>query len=45
MPPIPAFYVTGESLESFVEHYCMRVFDLLGLPFDAPHLRWQGFPQ
>lgn len=45
MPPIPAFYVTGESLENFVEHYCMRAFDLLGLPLEAPHLRWQGFPQ
>lgn len=45
MPPIPAFYVAGESLESFVEHYCMRVFDLLGLPLEAPHLRWQGFPR
>ncbi|MCS7183093.1 MAG: UbiX family flavin prenyltransferase [Thermoanaerobaculum sp.] len=42
MPPIPAFYVAGEDLGSFVEHYCMRVFDLLGLPFTAPHLRWRG---
>lgn len=45
MPPIPAFYVQGESLESFVDHYCMRVFDLLGLPFEAPQLRWQGLPR
>ncbi|MGC8915781.1 MAG: UbiX family flavin prenyltransferase [Thermoanaerobaculum sp.] len=42
MPPIPAFYVSGESIEAFVEHYCVRVFDLLGLPLDAPHVRWQG---
>lgn len=43
VPPIPAFYVSGESLEDFVEHYCMRLFDLLRLPFSAPSLRWQGF--
>ncbi len=45
MPPIPAFYVSGESLGNFVDHYCMRVFDLLGLPWEAPQLRWQGWPR
>lgn len=42
IPPIPAFYVSGEDLSRFVEHYCMRLFDLLGLAFIAPHLRWRG---
>lgn len=45
MPPIPAFYVSGEDMASFVEHYCMRVFDILGLPWDATNLRWQGLPR
>ncbi len=42
VPPIPAFYLPSENLADFVEHYCMRLFDLLHLPFPAPHLRWQG---
>jgi 4-hydroxy-3-polyprenylbenzoate decarboxylase len=42
VPPIPAFYVSGESFAEFVEHYCMRLFDLLHLPFPAPGLRWRG---
>jgi hypothetical protein len=26
----------------FVDHYCMRLMDLLGLPVARPELRWQG---
>ena len=41
LPPIPAFYVGGDSLERFVEHWCLRVLDRLGLPEEgAPGLRW-----
>jgi 4-hydroxy-3-polyprenylbenzoate decarboxylase len=43
-PPIPAFYLGGDEMERFVDHYCIRVFDLLGLPMDRPDLRWQGRP-
>lgn len=42
IPPIPAFYVPGENLANFVEHYCLRLFDLLGLSYPAPDLRWRG---
>jgi polyprenyl P-hydroxybenzoate/phenylacrylic acid decarboxylase-like protein len=41
LPPIPAFYVGGDSLERFVEHWCLRVLDRFGLPADGePGLRW-----
>jgi len=42
-PPIPAFYLGGESLEKFVDAYCLRLLDHLGLgaPGDAA-LRWKG---
>jgi 4-hydroxy-3-polyprenylbenzoate decarboxylase len=41
LPPIPAFYIGGDSLERFVEHWCLRVLDAFGLPEDgAPGLRW-----
>lgn len=41
LPPIPAFYVGGDSLERFVDHYALRVMDRLGLPPDeGSDLRW-----
>lgn len=41
LPPIPAFYIGGESLERFLEHYALRVLDRLGLhDAGAPGLRW-----
>ena len=41
LPPIPAFYIGGDSLERFVEHWCLRVLDAFGLPEDGePGLRW-----
>jgi 4-hydroxy-3-polyprenylbenzoate decarboxylase len=40
LPPIPAFYVGGESLERFVDHYALRVMDRLGLPSGDSDLRW-----
>jgi len=40
-PPIPAFYVGGEELERFVDAYCQRLLDHLGLGPDGPGLRWR----
>jgi len=40
VPPIPAFYVGGESLERFADAYCQRLIDLVGLGPDGPGLRW-----
>jgi 4-hydroxy-3-polyprenylbenzoate decarboxylase len=41
LPPIPAFYVGGEELARFLDHYALRVFDHLGLDVPgAPGLRW-----
>ena len=43
VPPIPAFYVGGEDLERFLDHYALRLLDRLGVEADgAPGLRWQG---
>jgi 4-hydroxy-3-polyprenylbenzoate decarboxylase len=45
LPPIPAFYVGGESLERFLDAYVMRVLDCARIPSEGPvdaGLRWQG---
>lgn len=42
VPPVPAFYLGGDEMVRFVDHYCMRLLDLLGLPVSRPDLRWQG---
>ena len=39
-PPIPAFYIGGESLERFVDAYAQRLLDHLGLGPEGPGLRW-----
>lgn len=41
LPPIPAFYVGGEDLTRFADHYALRVLDRFGIA-DAgePGLRW-----
>ena len=45
LPPVPAFYVGGEELERFLDHYALRVLDHLGLPQPGtPGLRW-GEPE
>ena len=41
-PPLPAFYLGGESLEQFLDAYAQRLMDHLGLPGGDPQLRWQG---
>ncbi len=40
LPPIPAFYVGGEDLDRFLDHYALRVLDQLGLPPEDGELRW-----
>jgi 4-hydroxy-3-polyprenylbenzoate decarboxylase len=45
VPPVPAFYLKpspGEALERFLDHYCLRVLDLLGIELDRSELRWNG---
>jgi hypothetical protein len=29
-------------MERFVDHYCLRLFDLLSLPVERPDLRWRA---
>jgi len=45
-PPIPAFYLQdpgGEtSMQTFLDHYAMRVMDRLGLETEGSGLRWQS---
>ncbi len=42
LPPIPAFYIGGESVDRFLDHYLLRVMDHLGLAdLGEPGLRWQ----
>lgn len=43
LPPIPAFYVGGEEMSRFLDHYALRVLDHLGLHrAGASGLRWKG---
>jgi flavin prenyltransferase len=42
VPPIPAFYLGGDEMARFADHYCMRLLDLLSLPVDGRELRWRG---
>jgi 4-hydroxy-3-polyprenylbenzoate decarboxylase len=45
VPPLPAYYLKpdeGAALTTFVDHFCLRVLDLLGIPIDREDLRWQG---
>jgi 4-hydroxy-3-polyprenylbenzoate decarboxylase len=42
IPPIPAFYIGGEDMGRFLDHYALRVLDRLGMAESgAPGLRWQ----
>jgi len=41
LPPIPAFYIGGEEIERFLDHYALRVLDHLGIHEPGePGLRW-----
>ncbi len=31
LPPLPAFYIGGESFGRFLDHYCLRILDRLGI--------------
>jgi len=44
VPPLPAFYLKPDESTAqrvFVDHYCMRLLDLLALPAEDSGLRWQ----
>jgi 4-hydroxy-3-polyprenylbenzoate decarboxylase len=48
LPPVPAFYIGGESMERFLDHYSLRVLDRFGLPEKGElGLRWgeEHFPE
>jgi len=41
LPPVPAFYIGGEDLGRFLDHYCLRLLDRFGLSEPGePGLRW-----
>lgn len=45
VPPMPAFYLTPEpvdAMSTYVNHYCLRLLDLLAIPVEDPELRWKG---
>lgn len=41
MPPVPAFYIGGESWEQYLDHFAMRVLDLFGIDTGRNDLRWK----
>lgn len=42
MPPVPAFYIGGEEMDRFLDHYALRILDRFGLGGDGDDggLRW-----
>jgi flavin prenyltransferase len=41
LPPVPAFYIGGEDLGRFLDHYTLRILDRLGIAEPGePGLRW-----
>ena len=41
LPPVPAFYIGGEDLGRFLDHYTLRVLDRFGITDPGePGLRW-----
>ncbi|HWM89442.1 MAG TPA: UbiX family flavin prenyltransferase [Thermoanaerobaculia bacterium] len=41
LPPVPAFYIGGEDLGRFLDHYTLRVLDRFGIhEAGEPGLRW-----
>jgi 4-hydroxy-3-polyprenylbenzoate decarboxylase len=41
LPPVPAFYIGGEDLGRFLDHYTLRLLDRFGIPAPGePGLRW-----
>ncbi len=45
LPPVPAFYIGGENLGRFLDHYTLRVLDCFGISEPGePGLRWGDSP-
>jgi 4-hydroxy-3-polyprenylbenzoate decarboxylase len=45
LPPVPAFYIGGEDLGRFLDHYTLRLLDRFGIRTPgAPGLRWGEAP-
>ncbi len=43
MPPVPAFYIGGEDIGRFLDHYTLRLLDHFRLPAEGSSgLRWGG---
>jgi flavin prenyltransferase len=45
VPPVPAFYLRPDeagAMRVFMDHYVMRVLDLLRIPSGGERLRWNG---
>jgi 4-hydroxy-3-polyprenylbenzoate decarboxylase len=45
VPPVPAFYLRPDEVTAqrvFVDHYCLRLLDLLSIPTPDTGLRWPG---
>jgi flavin prenyltransferase len=41
LPPVPAFYIGGEDMGRFLDHYTLRILDRLGIAEPGePGLRW-----
>lgn len=41
LPPVPAFYIGGEDIGRFLDHYTLRVLDRFGITTPGePGLRW-----
>lgn len=44
VPPLPAFYLTPDeqaAMSTFIDHYCLRLLDLLEIPVESEGLRWK----
>lgn len=45
VPPLPAFYLKPDessAMSVFVDHYCVRLLDLLEIEIEGAGLRWKG---
>ena len=45
VPPLPAFYLNPDEVSAmsvFIDHYCVRLLDLLGIDTEGSGLRWKG---
>lgn len=45
VPPLPAYYLKPDASSAFdryLDHYCLRVLDLLGIRVEREELRWRG---